>query len=160
MVTDATTDNMLGRAPAARRVIRMVSLLVVAALAGCATTRAPHGAGSHSPAPTGETQDHSSAIYERGDAGYYAARFDGRTTASGETYDPHELTAAHRTLPLGTRVRVIDLDNHKHVTVRINDRGPFVSGRVIDLSNAAARKLKMRHDGVVPVTLQIVSEPH
>ena len=61
---------------------------------------------------------------------------------------------------MGSRVRVVNLDNHKHVTVRINDRGPYVRGRVIDLSKAAAKRLKMQRQGVVPVTLQIVSEPN
>lgn len=159
MATDPTPGDMHGHAAASRYVVRFVSLLVVTVLAGCATTRAPHVTRSQSPVPTSATNDRSSSIYERGDAGYYAASFDGQTTASGEAYDPDKLTAAHRTLPLGTRVRVVDLDNAKHVTVRINDRGPFVGGRVIDLSKAAARKLKMRHDGVVPVTLQIVSKP-
>lgn len=125
------------------------ALLLATVLSGCASTRI----GSHAHGPA------SGKIYQRGEAGYYAARFDGRTTASGETYNPHALTAAHRTLPMGSRVRVVNLDNDKHVTVRINDRGPYVHGRVIDLSKAAAKRLKMQRQGVVPVTLQIVSEP-
>ncbi|WP_198025242.1 septal ring lytic transglycosylase RlpA family protein [Salinisphaera hydrothermalis] len=122
----------------------VAALMLAIALGGCASTRIGPGAG----------------VYQRGEAGYYAARFDGRTTASGETYNPHALTAAHRSLPMGSWVRVVNLDNHRHVTVRINDRGPFVHGRVIDLSAAAAKRLKMRRQGVVPVTLQILSEPH
>ncbi|HET7314340.1 septal ring lytic transglycosylase RlpA family protein [Salinisphaera sp.] len=155
-----------------RHALVFAAMLVAAVLSGCATQREPHVTRTHIPAPVSspdenENEDGSEdttaeshpSIYERGNASYYAASFNGQTTASGEPYDPHALTAAHRTLPLGSRVRVVNLENDKHVTVRINDRGPFVDGRVIDLSKAAAKKLDMRHDGVVPVTLQIVSKP-
>jgi rare lipoprotein A len=89
-------------------------------------------------------------------ASYYADRYHGRATASGETFDVNKLTAAHRTLAFGTRVRVTNLDNGKSVVVRINDRGPFVSGRVIDLSPAAARRIEMTRSGVVPVKLEVL----
>lgn len=142
-----------------------MALLAAFVLAGCAAPRLPHITRTQLPAPSppphASEADHSTqpSIYERGDAGYYASSFAGRATTSGEPYNPHALTAAHRTLPLGTRVRVKDLDNGRHVTVRINDRGPFVDGRIIDLSRRAAKKLKMRRDGVAPVTLQVLSEP-
>ncbi len=74
-------------------------------------------------------------------------------TASGETVDPKSFTAAHRTLPFGKQVRVKNLDNGQEVTVTINDRGPFVDGRVIDISRAAADKLDMRGDGVAQVRI-------
>lgn len=93
---------------------------------------------------------------ERGDASYYASEFQGRKTASGETFDMHKLTAAHRTLPLGTRVRVINLENGREVVVRINDRGPFAPGRVIDVSYAAATQLDMVAAGVAPVRIEIL----
>jgi rare lipoprotein A len=76
-----------------------------------------------------------------GIASFYGKEFHGRKTASGETYDMYKLTAAHRTLPFGTRVRVINLLNDKSVVVRINDRGPFKRERIIDLSFEAARRL-------------------
>ena len=88
---------------------------------------------------------------EIGLASYYADRFHGRLTANGERYDRQALTAAHRHLPFGTRVAVTRLDDGRAVTVRINDRGPFVRGRIIDLSHAAAQKLDMLRLGVVKV---------
>jgi rare lipoprotein A len=97
-------------------------------------------------------------------ATYYASRFAGRRTASGERYNPGALTAAHRTLPLGTVVRVtrVDADGEAvagPVTVRINDRGPYAIGRIIDLSMAAARRLHMLEDGVVRVRVEVISRP-
>src|SRR6185295_5960567 len=89
-------------------------------------------------------------------ASYYAGEFQGRATASGERYDMEAMTAAHRTLAFGTRVRVTNLENGREVVVRINDRGPFVKGRVIDLSLAAARRLGMLDAGVVRVKLEVV----
>ncbi len=84
----------------------------------------------------------------RGEASYYADFFAGRKTASGEKYDPHELTAANRTLPLGTKVRIRRVDNGRSVVVRVNDRGPFGKRRrIFDLSKAAAKQLDMLHDG-------------
>jgi rare lipoprotein A len=94
-------------------------------------------------------------------ASWYGRRFHGRRTASGERYNMNALTAAHRTLPFGTRVRVERLDNGRHVVVRINDRGPFVKGRVIDLSREAARRLGILGAGVASVrvvTLPIGSD--
>ncbi|MFZ7125252.1 MAG: septal ring lytic transglycosylase RlpA family protein [Desulfobacterales bacterium] len=93
----------------------------------------------------------SSPPAEVGLASYYADRFHGRLTASGERYDRDALTAAHPRLPFGTRVEVTRLDRARSVTVRINDRGPYVKGRVIDLSHAAAVKLGMLHQGLVRV---------
>ena len=89
----------------------------------------------------------------RGMASWYG---EPQTTASGERFDKHKLTAAHRTLPLGTRVRVTNQRNGRSVVVRINDRGPYAKGRVIDLSEAAAKILGMIEDGVVPVVLEVV----
>ncbi|MDR0927913.1 MAG: septal ring lytic transglycosylase RlpA family protein [Ignavibacteria bacterium] len=91
----------------------------------------------------------------RGYASYYHDKFNGRKTANGEVFAQSKLTAAHRELPFGTIVRVTRVSNGKSVLVRINDRGPFVDGRIIDLSLAAAKELDMINDGVVEVVLQI-----
>lgn len=88
-------------------------------------------------------------------ASYYGEKFRGRPTASGEIFDPDQMTAAHKTLAFGTVVKVVRVDNGKSVTVRINDRGPFVEGRIIDLSEGAARKLDMIAAGVVKVRVEI-----
>ena len=96
--------------------------------------------------------------FERGLASWYGAHYHGRQSASGEIYDQDQLTAAHPTLPFGTKVRVRRLDQDSSVVVRINDRGPFVKSRVIDLSRAAAAKLGIRN-GVVPVILEVVETP-
>jgi rare lipoprotein A (peptidoglycan hydrolase) len=88
-----------------------------------------------------------------GRASWYGPRFDGNPTASGETFDMHALTAAHRTLPLGSRVLVHNLENDQRVVVKINDRGPYVQGRDIDLSYGAARQLGMVPDGLARVEI-------
>lgn len=88
-----------------------------------------------------------------GTASWYGPGFHGRRTASGDRFDQHDLTAASRTLPLGARVRVTNLANGRSVIVRINDRGPFVRGRVLDLSRGAARALGMEHRGTARVRI-------
>lgn len=115
----------------------LVVAVVSAMLAGCAST------------PPASAPDAEGV--EVGMASYYADRFQGRRTASGERYDRDAFTAAHRQMAFGTRVRVIRVDNGRSVVVRINDRGPFVKGRVIDLSYAAARELGILQAGVVSV---------
>lgn len=106
--------------------------------------------------PPVQTDLHGSTVHH-GKASWYGKAFHGRTTASGERYDMHAPTAAHKSLPFGTRVRVTNLDNGKHTVVRINDRGPFVKGRIIDLSYGAAKKIEMLQAGVVRVKLEILS---
>src|SRR2546426_12319993 len=92
-------------------------------------------------------------------ASYYAESYHGRRTASGEIFDSYrELTAAHRTLPFNTLVRVTNKTNGREVDVRINDRGPFIDGRVIDLSLRAAREIDMARAGVAPVKLKVLKE--
>lgn len=93
-----------------------------------------------------------------GNASYYAEKFHGRKTSNGETYDMYEMTAAHKELPFGTLVKVTNLNNRKNVIVRINDRGPFKPGRIIDLSKGAAIKLDMINDGVIPVKLELLGK--
>ena len=94
---------------------------------------------------------------ENGVASWYGAPYDGRRAASGEIYDMEQLTAAHRTLPFDTWVEVTNLSNRKRVDVRINDRGPFVDGRVIDLSYAAAREIDMLGPGTARVRLKVIA---
>lgn len=91
---------------------------------------------------------------ETGMASFYAESYNGKKTANGETYHSSEMTAAHKKLPFGTNVRVTNLSNGKTVKVRINDRGPYVSGRIIDLTRAAARKLDMVNAGIVKVKIK------
>ncbi len=95
---------------------------------------------------------------EEGLASWYGGKFQGRRTASGEIFDTRQLTAAHRSLPFGTRVLVTNLENGKSVTVRINDRGPFVAGRVIDLSLAAAAAIGLAGRGLAAVRLEVLAE--
>jgi rare lipoprotein A len=89
-------------------------------------------------------------------ASWYGGRFQGRKTASGERFDQNDLTAAHKRLKFGTRVRVTNERNGRSVVVRINDRGPYSRGRVIDLSRAAAERIEMIRAGVVPVSIEIL----
>jgi rare lipoprotein A len=95
--------------------------------------------------------------YQVGKASWYGKSFDGKTTASGETYDMFQFTAAHRQLPLGTWVRVTNLRNGRWVIVRINDRGPVPSSRIIDLSYGAATILEFRQQGLERVRLDVVN---
>jgi rare lipoprotein A len=98
-------------------------------------------------------------VEETGIASWYGRPYHGRPSASGEIYDMEKLTAAHRTLPFGSIVRVHSLDNDREVEVRINDRGPFVEGRIIDLSHAAARDIAMIGPGIAKVRLRIITLP-
>ncbi len=91
-----------------------------------------------------------------GRASWYGEAHHGLLTASGERYDMNALTAAHRTLPFGTRLRVMNLDNERVVEVRVNDRGPVIAGRILDLSYGAARKLGAVGAGVIPVSITIL----
>jgi rare lipoprotein A len=122
-------------------------LVVVLALAGCATGRAPR---ADLPTVKGAALT--------GQASWYGKPHHGRPTTSGEIYDMNKLTAAHRTLPFGTRVLVTNLENGRTVEVRINDRGPFRRDRVLDLSYAAARQLGAVGEGVIPVNLRLLGE--
>ena len=93
-------------------------------------------------------------VTQAGEASYYADKFQGRKTANGEIFRQRKKTAAHQTLPFGTKVTVKNLSNGRKVKVRINDRGPFAKGRIIDLSKKAARKLGMVKAGVAEVELK------
>jgi rare lipoprotein A len=96
----------------------------------------------------------SPKVMEKGKASFYADFFQGRKTSNGDVFRQRKRTAAHKTLPFGTKVKVTNLKNGKTVTVRINDRGPFVEGRIIDLSKKAARRLGMVNDGVANVEIR------
>lgn len=96
---------------------------------------------------------------ETGLASFYSDAFEGKKTASGEIYKSSKMTAAHRTLPFGTRVKVTNLSNNKSVTVTVNDRGPFVKDRIIDLSKAAAVKLDYMDQGVTKVKIEPIKKP-
>ena len=95
----------------------------------------------------------------KGVAAIYANKFNGRKTASGQRFSQSKLTAAHRTLPLGTEVRVTNIRNNKSVDVLINDRGPYYGGRIIDLSSAAAAKVGMIKAGLAHVKLEVINKP-
>lgn len=122
-----------------------VLLLATVMLYGCSTDLSP----DRSP----KTQ-RQSAFEQKGKASWYGPGFQGKETASGETYNQNELTAAHRTLPLGTEVEVTNLKNGKSVTVEITDRGPHVGNRVIDLSRAAAKEIGMKEKGLATVKIE------
>jgi rare lipoprotein A len=113
---------------------------------GNRAARAPAG-----PAPV------AGAYVEQGIASWYGVPFHGRRAANGEVYDMNQPTAAHRTLPFGSMVRVVNLDNGRQTEVRITDRGPFVDGRIIDLSFAAARSVDMVGAGIARVRIELLS---
>jgi rare lipoprotein A len=125
--------------------IFIVSLAIVG---GCARKTSAHVPASVKPAPIGET--------ETGIASWYGAPYDGRRSANGEVFDMEKLTAAHRTFPFDTWVEVTNLENKKSVEVRITDRGPFIKGRIIDLSLAAAREIDMVQEGIVRVRIKVI----
>jgi len=113
------------------------------------------------PAPAAEAPAPSApheTVLGRGSASYYAAKFDGRRTASGERFDNDDMTAAHRTLPFGSLVRVTNPANGRSVIVRVNDRGPFTRGRLIDVSRAAAEELGMVARGHANVELALIAD--
>ncbi len=99
-------------------------------------------------------------VIETGKASWYADKFEGRKTARGETFSQHKLTAAHKTLPFGTKVKVKNLATGKTTKVKINDRGPFVQGRIIDLSRKAAKKIGLLNMGVAEVELKYKKKKH
>ena len=139
-----------------------VFLLIVPILAACgpAVPALVPGAGKAVGAASAATTARSRAavrdLQSHGIASWYGPNFAGRRTANGEIFDPSQLTAAHRTLPFGTHVRVTNLENGRSVVVRINDRGPFKAGRIIDLSQAAANEVGMIGSGTAQVHVEII----
>jgi rare lipoprotein A len=102
--------------------------------------------------------DSSEGFVQRGIASWYGTKFHGRSTSSGETYNMHAMTAAHKTLPIPVYVHVKNLDNGRSAVVKVNDRGPFISGRIIDLSYAAAKKLGVDGPGTANVEISVLSQ--
>lgn len=109
------------------------------------------------PGPAGHPVDLDKidTAYQVGVASYYGKKFHGRKTANGEVFNMYKLTAAHRVLPLGTQVKVTNLQNGRWVEVKVNDRGPFIEGRILDLSFAAALELEMVKQGTAKVMIEI-----
>ncbi len=123
----------------------LAAVLAAGLLAGCATTT--------------RLESPNRGTTQKGLASWYGAKFHGRPTASGEIYDMNRISAAHKQLPLGTVVQVKNRDNGKKLRVPINDRGPFIKGRIIDLSVGAARRLEMFGQGLANVRIKVVRLP-
>jgi rare lipoprotein A len=136
--------------------IMAATLLVVANLGAATVPDHPQQTAKKPASKLAKTAPKVEAkAYQVGNASWYGKQFHGRTTASGEDFDMFELTAAHRRLPLGTFVKVTNLRNGKWIIVRVNDRGPYVSNRIMDLSYSAARMLSFR-DGIERVRLDLI----
>lgn len=137
----------------------MKKLVIGCAVAGLIALSAK----SEGPSPTSVGPPRASVVpkeeSETGEASWYGEEFQGNQTANGETYDLNGLTAAHPTLPFGTTVRVTNLNNSKNILLRINDRGPYIGRRLIDVSRAAAKLLGFVHAGTTPVRVEVVSRP-
>ncbi len=132
---------------------KMILLLSILLIFGCASS--PRYAGNKKPHKTQKTRTkHSKTLI--GLASYYAEDFHGKLTANGEVYDMYGLTAAHKTLPLNTIIRVTNLENDKSLILRINDRGPYVKGRILDCSYGAAVKLGFVGMGTTKVKIEVI----
>lgn len=125
----------------------IISFLIAGHLTAGEPNRSPTVVAANNPRPPAS---------ESGIASYYADKHHGQLTANGETFDMNALTAAHKTLPFGTKLKVTSLANNRSVMVRVNDRGPFVKGRIIDLSLGAAKELQMVQSGLAEVKLEII----
>lgn len=172
--------QLVGRRPVTHRALLAALLSGPLILSGCASS--PQGDSSAGPAakaapmpkegePTGTqrkagsyvvhgkryyTKASSDGHVERGEASWYGRKFHGRKTASGERYNMHAMTAAHKSLPLPSYVEVTNLANGRRAVVRVNDRGPFIDGRIIDVSYAAAKRLAMTRSGTAPVEVRAI----
>lgn len=147
-----------------RRVAYRLAVLLSVASLGAGAAGGPNSSeagstqfrGTQKPWVVKVQPKHRSKPYQIGTASWYGQYFEGKPTASGEPYDMHDLTAAHPTLPLGTFVKVTNLRNGRSVIVRVNDRGPVVDGRIIDLSYNAAKAIDMKSRGIQRVRLDLV----
>jgi len=145
-----------------RALVIGIGCILVLPLSGCAGgarlplagVRAPSSASAPAEPRDSDPRSPSASGASTGKASYYGGRFHGRRTASGARFDQNAMTAAHRTLPFGTLLRVTNLSNRRSVLVRVTDRGPFVGGRIIDLSRAAARQLGFFRKGITEVRLE------
>jgi len=142
-------ERVCNSSVAARSACAWMAAVALLILGGCATPPDRARTEPHAPAPAKST----TGELGRGIASWYGPEFQGKRTASGERFDMNDLTAAHRTLPFGTRVRVRNIDNGREVIVRINDRGPRNTQRIIDLSKSAAAALGLLQGGLAPVVL-------
>lgn len=146
-----------------KRLITISVLLLTATLAvlpgiGCASRTRPAAEDTRGrTADAGSAAKKKSGFQQKGIASWYGGKFHGRTTASGERYDMNKMTAAHKKLPFGSMVKVTNMDNGRQVVVRITDRGPFVHGRIIDLSRAAAKKIDMIQAGTARVHIRVLN---
>jgi len=135
------------RFPPAPLLGALVAALVPVMFTGCAVLEHPSGPALYESKPLS---------VETGKASFYGGRWIGRLTANGERYRSEDCTAAHKKLPFNTKVRVTNLKNGRSVIVRINNRGPYARGRILDLSVVAARKIEMTGDGIVPVRAEVL----
>jgi len=152
-----------------RRAVLILALIFSLGLQACSTLQSPSQ--RRPPEVPGQPKpyrvygewyqplSHARGFEQEGVASWYGHEFHGRKTSNGEIYDMHAMTAAHKTLPLGTFVRVVNLNNNRTLDVRINDRGPFVRGRIIDLSYAAANELGVVGPGTAPVKIVALGAP-
>jgi rare lipoprotein A len=137
----------------------LLLLIFFSAIAGCSVPASPRPAREPSPPPYKvagkwyQPQSHAHGFQQKGIASWYGKKFHGRKTSNGEVYNMYGISAAHKTLPFNTVVRVHNLDNGKRIDVRINDRGPFVRGRIIDLSYGAAQELGLVGPGTARVKI-------
>lgn len=145
-----------------KRILRVTCSVAIVLIVGCTST--PRFAerstdGSKSQQQSGQNARRNTGkvlLTLEGVASYYAHDFDGKQTSNGESFDMHALTAAHRTFPFGTKIRVTNLENNKIVIVRVNDRGPFKEGRIIDLSMGAAKEIDLIRNGTTRVKLEVL----
>lgn len=137
----------------------MLTILLIAGMMSCASRPLPADKAALLATPSPSPAPVPGRIYrETGIASWYGKEFHGRKTANGETFDMYGLSAAHRTLPLGTEIRVTNLDNYKSIKVRVNDRGPYARNRVLDLSYAAAKELGFVAQGTARVKIESIDE--
>ena len=150
----------------------VITALIFGLLAGCTASQSTKsGVSANHSSKSGPKRSYSvrgtryylvenaKGFVQEGLASWYGSKFHGRKTSNQEVYDMHAMTAAHKTLPFNTRVRVLNLENQREITVRINDRGPFIKGRIIDVSYAAAKKLLLTKNGIAKVRIKVVPTP-
>jgi rare lipoprotein A len=152
------TRGSEARGPWGQRAVRWLRILLVA-MAPLACTKAAPPSRPIPPSQPATSAPRETPKVQEGVASWYGPGFHGNRTSSGETYDMYQMTAAHQTLPLGTRVLVTNLENSRTVEVVVNDRGPFAKERVIDLSYSAARVLEMVGPGIARVRVEILESP-
>ena len=168
------TNRLVGQRPAGQRT-RLIAILLLTwiALVACRSTTSPPAGRPDTPPPgtPGYPKPYrvngvwyqpipdAHGFKQRGTASWYGRKFHGRRTSNGETYNMYGISAAHKTLPFGTMVRVTNLENGRQLDIRINDRGPFAKGRIIDLSYGAAKKLGVVGPGTAPVEIVALAAP-